>query len=430
MSQIKNVLAREIIDSRGIPTVQAEVLLYNGIVGRGTVPSGVSTGSHEAVELRDGGARYMGKGVLKAVNNVSELLRPVLLGRSALEQLDIDRAMIALDGTPNKAKIGANAILAVSLAVAYAAAESAKLPLYAYLQSCYSQQQAQFSLPVPMMNVINGGAHADNGIEIQEFMIVPHGAPSFKEALRYGVEVFYALKSLLKQQGFRTAVGDEGGFAPDLPSNKAVIENILRAIETAGLAIGTDVSLALDAASSEFYVGGMYNLNSEGLNLTNTQLVDYYAELSAQYPIISIEDGLAEDDWQGWQYLTQKLGGKLQLVGDDIFVTNTKLIQRAIDEKVANSVLIKMNQIGTMSETFEAITMAKQGNYTCVVSHRSGETEDCTIADLAVATNAQQIKTGSLSRSERIAKYNQLLRIEEQLGSTATYPGRAAFKQV
>jgi enolase len=426
MAKIKQIYAREILDSRGTPTVEAEVVLSNGIVGRGVVPSGVSTGSREALELRDGGARYMGKGVQKAVSNITEHLRPMLLGRSALEQIEIDQAMIDLDGTPNKAKYGANSILAVSLAVAHAAANFKHEPMFLYLHDLFDPNGAM-SLPVPMMNIINGGAHADNKIDIQEFMIVPHGAPSFKEALRYGVEVFYALKKYLKQKGFQTAVGDEGGFAPNLANNQEVLDSIVTAIETAGFKLGKDLSLALDAASSEFYLDGTYNLSSETKKLNNSQLVDYYAGLVEQYPIISLEDGLAEDDWPGWQLLTQKLGAKIQLVGDDIFVTNTKILQRGINEKIANAILIKMNQIGSLSETFATIKMAKQAKYACVISHRSGETEDCTIADLAVATNAQQIKTGSLSRSERIAKYNQLLRIEEMLGTKATYAGAKAF---
>jgi len=429
MASIKSIVAREILDSRGIPTVQADVLLSNGVVGRGTVPSGASTGTREALELRDGGARYMGKGVLKAVSNIEQYILPVLAGRSALEQLDIDQTIIALDGTPNKAKFGANAILAVSLAVAHAAANFQQQPLYAYINSIYSPRQP-LSLPVPMMNVINGGVHADNNLDFQEFMIVPHGAPSFKEALRYGVEVFYALKKLLKQKGFRTAVGDEGGFAPDLSDNKEVLELILSAIEATGLQTTKDLSLAIDSASSEFYSDGVYKLKSLARSMTNIELADYFADLVGQYPIISLEDSLAENDWAGWKYLTSKLGKNMQLVGDDIFVTNTNILQRGIDEKVCNSILIKINQIGTLTETLAAMTMAQNAEYTCVISHRSGETEDCTIADLAVATNAQQIKTGSLSRSERMAKYNQLLRIEEQLGSSAQYSGISAFKRV
>ena len=426
MSQIKDIIAREILDSRGVPTVEAEVLLTNGSRGRALVPSGVSTGSREAVELRDGGTRYLGKGVQKAVANIVQNLRPVLVGRSALEQLDIDQAMIGLDGTPNKAKLGANAILAVSLAVARAAADYNKQPLYTYLHNIFDPNAAM-SLPVPMMNIINGGAHADNNLDIQEFLIVPHGAPSFKEALRYGSEVFYALKKLLQQKGQHTTVGDEGGFAPDLPNNKAVIELILTAIEAAGFKGGKEISLAIDAASSEFYKDGIYDLDSEQKKLTSEQMVEYYVDLVKQYPIISLEDCMAENDWAGWLNLTQTLGSKLQLVGDDLFVTNAQILQRGISENIANSILIKLNQIGTLSETFSTIKLAKQANYTCVVSHRSGETEDCTIADLAVATNAQQIKTGSLSRSERIAKYNQLLRIEEALGPKASYAGSLAY---
>lgn len=432
MTQIQAVLAREVLDSRGTPTVEAEVLLSNGIRGRGIVPSGVSTGSREAIELRDGGKRYLGKGVQKAVQNVTQFIQPVLLGRSPLEQLDIDQRMIALDGTENKEKYGANAILAVSLAVAHAAAKSQNLPLYQYLHSVYKTQympNTGLSLPVPMMNIINGGAHADNNIDIQEFMIVPHGAPSFKEAMRYGVEIFYALKKILHKNGLHTAVGDEGGFAPDLTSNQAVIDTILTAIHDAGFTAGKDVSLALDSASNEFYKDGKYCLSSENKKLSSMEMADYYVDLARQYPIVSIEDALSEDDWQGWQYLTQKLGSKIQLVGDDVFVTNSKILQRGISEQIANAVLIKINQIGTLSETFATIKMAQQANYGSVISHRSGETEDCTIADLAVATNARQIKTGSLSRSERIAKYNQLLRIEEQLGSSAIYAGSSVYSR-
>lgn len=423
MPQIKQIIAREIIDSRGMPTVESEVLLANGCVGRGVVPSGVSTGSREALELRDAGPRYMGKGVTKAVANIVDRIQPVLLGRSALEQLDIDQSIIALDGTTNKDNFGANAILAVSLAVAHAAANYTRQPLYTYLHSIFDAAGA-YSLPVPMMNIINGGAHADNNLDIQEFMIVPHGAASFKEALRYGVEVFYALKKLLKQKNLQTSVGDEGGYAPNLANHAAALEIILGAIEAAGFKAGKEISLALDLASSEFFAAGTYNLTSEDKKLTSLQMIEYLESMVKQYPIISLEDALAEDDWLGWQELTKKLGHKIQLVGDDLFVTNTKLLSRGINEKVANAILIKMNQIGTISETFAAINMAKVANYKCVISHRSGETEDTTIADLAVATNSGQIKTGSLSRSERIAKYNQLLRIEEQLGNKAVYAGK------
>lgn len=426
MSLIKNLSAAEVLDSRGIPTVEAEVLLSDGATGRAIVPSGASTGSLEALELRDGDKRYMGKGVQQAVANIENLIRPMLLGRSALQQLDIDQVMISADGTTNKSKFGANAILAVSIAVARAAAASTKQPLYSYLHNIFDPE-TPYSLPVPMMNIINGGAHADNNLSFQEFMIVPHGATNFAEALRYGVEVFYSLKALLKQSGASVAVGDEGGFAPNLPTNKAAIEMILAAIEATGLRAGVEVSLALDPASTEFYNNGLYVIKAENLQLNTQEMIAYYADLVKNYPIISIEDGLAEDDWCGWQELTDKLGSKVQIVGDDIFVTNTEILSRGIAENVANAILIKMNQIGSLSETFAAIKMAKQAGYACVISHRSGETEDTTIADLAVATNAQQIKTGSLSRSDRIAKYNQLLRISQQLGSQAVFPGITAF---
>lgn len=428
MALIKNILAREVLDSRGVPTVEAQVLLDDGSMGRAIVPSGASTGSREALELRDGGARYMGRGVLNAVSNIKNHIAPMLLGRSALQQSDIDQAMISQDGTANKDNYGANAILAVSIAVAKAAAKSKKQPLYSYLHSIYDSS-APYTIPVPMMNIINGGAHADNNLSFQEFMIVPHGAPKFAEALRYGVEIFYALKTILKQQGLQVAVGDEGGFAPNLPNNMAALDSIMSAIETVGLTPGKDVSIALDPASSEFYKDGLYRIPAEELNLSSALMVEYYEKLVASYPIISIEDGLAENDWPGWKLLTEKLGSHIQIVGDDIFVTNTEILRRGINEQIANAILIKMNQIGTMSETLAAITMAQQANYACVISHRSGETEDCTIADLAVATNAQQIKTGSLSRSDRIAKYNQLLRIEEELGAMAVYPGIKAFKK-
>lgn len=426
MSLIKQVYAREILDSRGMPTVEAEVRLDNGVVGVGMVPSGASTGSREALELRDGGMRYAGKGVLNAVKNINNVIQPVLLGRSALQQLDIDHAMIELDGTQNKSKLGANAILAVSLAVAHAAAKFNQQPLYAYLHSLFDRS-GKLSLPVPMINVINGGAHADNILDIQEFMIVPHGAPSFSEALRYGAEIFYVLKKLLRSKNLQTAVGDEGGFAPDLPNNESVLDLISQAIETAGFKLGVQVSLAIDAASSEFYKSGKYILDSEHKNFTSEELTDYWVKLANNYPLISLEDGLAEDDWAGWEYLTKQLGNKIQLVGDDLFVTNTLLLERGINQKIANAVLIKINQIGSLSETFATMHMAKKAGYKCVISHRSGETEDSTIADLAVATNAQQIKTGSLSRSERIAKYNQLLRIESALGDKAEYAGSKAF---
>lgn len=420
MSLIKDIIAREVLDSRGIPTVEAEVLLANGSIGHAIVPSGASTGTHEAVELRDGGSRYMGKGVLQAVANITNKIRPVLLGRSALQQIDIDQSMISLDGTANKAKCGANAILAVSLAVARAGAQCVKQPFYSYLHNIFNPD-SPYNMPIPMMNIINGGMHADNNLSFQEFMIVPYGAPNFTEAVRYGVEIFYALKGLLKRSGLHTSVGDEGGFAPDLPNNAAAIENILAAIAQVGLKAGQDVGIAIDAASSEFYSDGVYKIKAEGLELTSDALIEYYEGLVQDYPIISLEDGLAEDDWSGWQQLTKRLGDKIQIVGDDIFVTNTKLLQRGIEQQVANAILIKINQIGTLSETFSAISMAKQSGYATIISHRSGETEDCTIADLAVATNAKQIKTGSLSRTDRIAKYNRLLRISDELGSQIAY---------
>jgi len=416
VSLIKDISAREVLDSRGIPTIAAEVLLTNGAHGHAIVPSGASTGTREAVELRDGGVRYMGKGVLKAIANIENILRPALLGQSALQQKEIDQTMIDLDGTANKAKCGANAILAVSMAVAHAAANAQHIPLYKYLHTTFNPQ-APLSIPVPMINIINGGVHADNNLNFQEFMIVPHGAANFAEMLRYGVEVFYALKALLKQQGLHTAVGDEGGFAPDLPNNQAVLENILEAITHAGFTPGRDVSLALDPASSEFYENGVYVLGAEHLRLNSAEMIAYYADLVRQYPLISIEDGLAEDDWSGWQSLTAKLGDQMQIVGDDIFVTNTHILQRGISEHIANAILIKMNQIGTISETFAALHMAQAAGYGTIISHRSGETEDTTIADLAVASNAKQIKTGSLNRSERIAKYNRLLKIASELES-------------
>lgn len=421
MSLIKNIMAREVLDSRGIPTIEAEVLLANGSRGCAIVPSGASTGTREALELRDGGKRYLGKGVLQAVTNIENTISPALLGRSALQQIEIDQTMLTLDGTMTKSKLGANAILAVSIAVARAAATCNQQPLYQYLHSLFDPN-APMSLPIPMMNVINGGVHADNNLSFQEFMIIPYGAENFAEALRYGVEIFQALKYALKHNGLHTAVGDEGGFAPDLPNNQAVIETILVAIERAGLTPGKDVGLAIDAASSEFFENGLYTIGSENVHLTSDELIAYYANLVKQYPIISIEDGLAEDDWSGWQSLTAKLGDKIQIVGDDVFVTNTHIFERGITEKIANAILIKMNQIGTLTETFAAIKMAQQANYATIISHRSGETEDTTIADLAVATNAKQIKTGSLCRSERIAKYNRLLRIAAELGTDAVFP--------
>ena len=423
MSSIVDVIAREILDSRGNPTVEADVLLESGSMGRAAVPSGASTGSREAIELRDGEAgRYLGKGVLRAVENINTEISEAIIGLDAQEQAFIDKTMIELDGTENKSRLGANAILAVSMAVAKAAAEESGLPLYRYFGGSGPMQ-----MPVPMMNIINGGAHANNSLDIQEFMIVPVGMSSFREALRCGAEVFHSLKKLLDKKGFSTAVGDEGGFAPNVGSNAEALTLVLSAIESAGYTPGTDVVLALDCAASEFYKDGKYHLEGEGLQLTSAQFTDYLANLADQFPIISIEDGMAEGDWDGWKLLTDKLGKKVQIVGDDLFVTNTKILRDGIKQGVANSILIKINQIGTLSETFACIEMAKRAGYTCVISHRSGETEDSTIADIAVGMNALQIKTGSLSRSDRIAKYNQLLRIEEDLGETAGYPGRDAF---
>ncbi len=425
MSAIIDVIAREILDSRGNPTVEADVLLESGVLGRAAVPSGASTGSREAIELRDGDkSRYLGKGVLNAVEHVNTEICEAIIGLDVEDQAFIDKTMIELDGTENKSRLGANAMLAVSMACARAAAEQAGLPLYRYLGGA-----APMALPVPMMNIINGGAHANNNIDMQEFMVIPVGAPSFREALRYGAEVFHALKKLLDDAGMATTVGDEGGFAPNLESHEAALKLIVQAIEAAGLQPGIDVAIGVDCAASEFYKDGRYNLDSEGLKLTSAELTDYLAAWCDKYPIISIEDGMAEGDWDGWKILTDKLGSRVQLVGDDLFVTNSKILKEGIEKGVANSILIKVNQIGTLSETFLAIEMAKQAGYTSVISHRSGETEDTTIADLAVATNARQIKTGSLSRSDRMAKYNQLLRIEEELGDTATYPGRDAFRQ-
>ena len=425
MSAIIDVIAREILDSRGNPTVEADVLLESGVLGRAAVPSGASTGSREAIELRDGdNSRYLGKGVLKAVEHVNTEICEAIIGLDVEDQAFIDRTMIELDGTENKSRLGANALLAVSMACARAAAEQAGLPLYRYLGGA-----APMALPVPMMNIINGGAHANNNIDMQEFMVIPVGAPSFREALRYGAEVFHALKKLLDDAGMATTVGDEGGFAPNLESHEAALKLIVQAIEKAGLQPGIDVAIGVDCAASEFYKDGLYHLESEGLKLTSAELTDYLAAWCDKYPVISIEDGMAEGDWDGWKTLTDKLGKRVQLVGDDLFVTNARILKEGIDKDIANSILIKVNQIGTLSETFQAIEMAKQAGYTSVISHRSGETEDTTIADLAVATNARQIKTGSLSRSDRMAKYNQLLRIEEELGDTANYPGRDAFRQ-
>ncbi len=426
MSAIVDVIAREILDSRGNPTVEADVLLESGVLGRAAVPSGASTGSREAMELRDGDQdRYGGKGVLKAVENINTEVCEAVIGVDATEQSFVDKTLLDLDGTENKSRLGANAVLAVSLAVAKAAAEESGLPLHRYLGGA-----GGMSMPVPMMNVINGGAHANNGLDMQEFMVVPVGFTSFREALRCGAEVFQALKKLLVDQGLSTAVGDEGGFAPRLPKHEAAIKLVMQAIETAGYEPGEEVALALDCASSEFYDKGKYTLAAEDLEMSAEQFTDYLSGLVDQYPIISIEDGMAEDDWDGWKVLTRRLGRKVQLVGDDLFVTNTRFIRQGIDQGVANSVLIKINQIGTLTETFAAIEMAKRSCYTSVVSHRSGETEDTTIADIAVASNALQIKTGSLCRSDRLAKYNQLLRIEEDLGDTASYPGRGAFYQL
>ncbi|MCW8828566.1 MAG: phosphopyruvate hydratase [Gammaproteobacteria bacterium] len=424
-TQIANVRAREIIDSRGNPTVEADVILAGGAMGRAAVPSGASTGSREAIELRDDDAeRFGGKGVLDAVANVNGRIARTLNGMDAGDQQAIDRAMIELDGTENKSELGANAILAVSLACAKAAAVAHEMPLYRYLAVGKSKE---FSLPVPMMNIINGGEHADNSVDLQEFMIVPVGAPSINEAIRYGAEVFHALKKVLAAKGMNTSVGDEGGFAPDLSSNEEAIQVILEAIDQAGYKAGEEIMIAIDAASSEFYKDGKYILASENKELSPAEFVDLLADWVEKYPIISIEDGMDEDDWEGWKLLTEKLGKRVQLVGDDLFVTNPKILREGIDKGIANSILIKVNQIGTLTETLEAIQMAKDAGYTAVISHRSGETEDTTIADLAVATNAGQIKTGSMSRSDRVAKYNRLIRIAEALGEKASYPGREAF---
>lgn len=426
MSAIVDVVAREILDSRGNPTVEADVLLESGVMGRAAVPSGASTGTKEAVELRDGDKqRYLGKGVLKAVEFVNTEIAEAIVGLDAAEQAFIDQTMIDLDGTDNKSRLGANAILAVSIAVAKAAAEESGLPLYRYFGGA-----ARMEMPVPMMNVINGGAHATGGADMQEFMIVPVGAGSFREALRCGAEVFHNLKKILHDRGISTTVGDEGGFAPALGSNEGALKVIVEAIEAAGYVPGADVAIAMDPAASEFYKDGKYHLKADGLVLNSAQMVDLYATWVDKYPIVSIEDGMSELDWDGWKALTDRLGKNIQLVGDDIFVTNTKILSEGIKRGIANSILIKVNQIGTLTETFAAIEMAKRAGYTAVISHRSGETEDSTIADLAVGTNALQIKTGSLSRSDRMAKYNQLLRIEEDLGDSASYPGRNAYYQL
>jgi enolase len=426
MSSIVDVVAREILDSRGTPTVEADVLLESGVMGRAAVPSGASTGSREAIELRDGDARrFGGKGVLKAVENVNTEISEAIVGLDASEQAFIDKTLIELDGTENKARMGANALLAVSMAVARAAAEECGLPLYRYFGGSGAMR-----MPVPMMNVINGGAHANNNLDFQEFMIVPVGFQSFREALRCGAEVFQKLKSIINDKGMSTAVGDEGGFAPDLPTHAAALELIIEAIGKAGYSAGQDVLLALDCAASEFRRDLVYILESEKKQLNSNQFADYLGDLAARYPIVSIEDGMAENDWEGWKTLTSRLGKKLQLVGDDIFVTNPRIFREGIQQGVANSILIKVNQIGTLTETFSAIELAKRAGYGTVISHRSGETEDTTIADIAVGTNALQIKTGSLSRSERVAKYNQLLRIEEDLGDSVSYPGRQAFPRL
>jgi len=420
---IKKIIAREVLDSRGNPTVEADVILTNGVLGRAIVPSGASTGQREALELRDGDkSRYLGKGVLKAVNFINTEISESLQGMEVSNQKTIDQKMIDLDGTDTKSRLGANSILAVSLACAHANAQNKNQSLFRSFGFSETYQ-----MPVPMMNIINGGEHANNSVDIQEFMIIPAGAPSFKEALRYGTEVFHHLKAVLDQKGLNTAVGDEGGFAPDLKSNEEALEVIIEAINNAGYVPGKDIFIGIDAASSEFYKDGTYNLTSEGLKLTNSEFTDYLASWVEKYPIISIEDGMDENDWEGWDMLTQKLSDSVQLVGDDLFVTNSKILAKGIKNNIANSILIKVNQIGTLTETFDAMKMALDAGYTCVMSHRSGETEDTTIADLAVATNCGQIKTGSLSRSDRLAKYNRLIRIEEELGDDAKYPGLAAF---
>ncbi len=423
MSAIVDIVGREILDSRGNPTVECDVLLESGTMGRAAVPSGASTGSREAIELRDGDAsRYGGKGVLRAVEHINTEISESVLGLDASEQAFLDRTLIDLDGTDNKSRLGANATLAVSMAVARAAAEESGLPLYRYFGGMGGMQ-----MPVPMMNVINGGAHANNNLDLQELMIIPLGAPSFREAVRYGAETFHALKKIINARGMSTAVGDEGGFAPSVASHEAAIQLILEAIEAAGYRAGEQIAIGLDCAASEFHKDGKYVLGGESLSLSAEEWTDLMASWCDKYPIISIEDGMAEADWDGWKHLHDRLGAKIQLVGDDLFVTNTKILQQGIDKRVANSILIKINQIGTLTETFAAIEMAKRAGWTSVISHRSGETEDSTIADIAVGTNAGQIKTGSMSRSDRVAKYNQLLRIEEDLGDVASYPGRAAF---
>ena len=423
MSAIVDIIGREIIDSRGNPTVECDVLLESGVLGRAAVPSGASTGAREAIELRDGDPdRYLGRGVLKAVEHINTEISEAIIGLDASEQAFLDRTLIDLDGTENKGRLGANATLAVSVAVAKAAAEQAGLPLYRYFGGSGVMQ-----MPVPMMNVINGGAHADNNLDIQEFMIIPVGAPSFREAVRYGAEVFHALRKILSGRGLTTSVGDEGGFAPSVASHEEAIKLIIKAIELAGYEPGTQIALGLDCAATEFYKDGLYHLGGEGKSLTAAQFTDLLAGWCDRYPIISIEDAMSENDWEGWATLTRALGNRIQLVGDDLFVTNTQILREGISKGIANSILIKINQIGTLTETFAAIEMAKRAGYTAVISHRSGETEDSTIADIAVGTNALQIKTGSMSRSDRVAKYNQLLRIEEDLGEIASYPGMGAF---
>ncbi len=419
---ISDVYAREVLDSRGNPTVEVEVYLEGGAMGRALVPSGASTGEYEAVELRDGGDRYMGKGVLKAVEHVNEDIAPELVGYDALDQVGIDQLLIDLDGTPNKGKLGANAILGVSMAVARAAADALDVPLYVYLGGFNAK-----ILPTPMMNIINGGEHADNNVDIQEFMIMPVGAEKFADALRMGTEIFHNLKAVLKSKGYNTAVGDEGGFAPNLSSNEEALQTIIEAIEKAGYKPGEEVMLAMDVAASEMYQDGKYNLKGEGVVKTSEEMIEYYSQLIAKYPIVSIEDGLDENDWEGWKKLTEALGDKVQLVGDDLFVTNTSKLSEGIEKGIGNAILIKVNQIGTLTETFDAIEMAKRAGYTAVISHRSGETEDSTIADIAVATNAGQIKTGAPSRTDRVAKYNQLLRIEDGLDYIGQYAGKKAF---
>ncbi|MDX9889059.1 MAG: phosphopyruvate hydratase [Anaerovoracaceae bacterium] len=428
MSFIEEVIGREVLDSRGNPTIEVDVILEDGTMGSAMVPSGASTGVHEAVELRDGDSkRYLGRGVLKAVSNVNDIIAEEIIGYNVLDQVGLDKLLIDLDGTPNKGKLGANAILAVSLAAAAAAADYCGLPLFQYLGGVNAKL-----LPTPMMNILNGGSHADSNVDFQEFMIMPVGAPSFREGLRMGTEIFHALKAVLKEKGLNTAVGDEGGFAPNLETNEEALKVIMEAIEAAGYKAGEDVKIAMDPAASEFYnkESGLYDMKGEGVKKTSSQMIDFYENLMSKYPIVSIEDGLDEDDWAGWKEMTQRLGDRLQIVGDDLFVTNTERLKKGIDMGIANSILIKVNQIGTLTETLDAIEMAKKAGYTAVISHRSGETEDVTIADLVVAVNAGQIKTGSLSRTDRVAKYNQLLRLEELLGDSGEYAGNKAFYSI